>query len=101
MRKLLFVFGLLLASYCLCAQSWVRVNQAGYLPTDIKVAVLISLDEAEGSFEVCDAITDEVVFKGKGTSANASKWGMKKAYRLDFSSINKDGGYYIRSNDRN
>lgn len=98
MRRLLFVFGLLALSCALSAQSWVRVNQAGYLPTDMKVAVVISLDEAEGSFEVYDALTDELVFKGKGKSANASKWGMKKAYRLDFSSVTEEGGYYIKSN---
>lgn len=98
MRRLLFVFALLALSCTLSAQSWVRVNQVGYLPTDMKVAVVISLDEAEGSFEVYDALTDELVFKGKGKSANASKWGMKKAYRLDFSSITEEGGYYIRSN---
>lgn len=98
MRRFLVILSFLALSLAMSAQSWVRVNQAGYLPTDIKVAVLVSLDEAEGSFEVYDAITDEVVFKGKGTSANASKWGMKRAFRMDFSSVTKDGGYYIKSN---
>ena len=98
MRRFLVILSFLALSLAMSAQSWVRVNQAGYLPTDIKVAVLVSLDEAVGSFEVYDAITDEVVFKGKGTSANASKWGMKRAFRMDFSSVTKDGGYYIKSN---
>lgn len=98
MRRLFFILSFVMFSCALSAQSWVRVNQAGYLPTDIKVAVLISQDEAEGSFEVYDAITDEIVFKGKGVSANASKWGMKRSFRLDFSSLSKDGGYYIKSN---
>ena len=98
MRRLIFALLLAIIPSVLSAQSWIRVNQAGYLPTDIKVAVLISQDEADGSFEICDAITSEVVFKGKGRSGNASKWGMKRAFRLDFTSLDKDGGYYIRSN---
>lgn len=98
MRKIFFILFSLLFSSFISAQSWVRVNQAGYLPDDIKVAVIISLDEAEGSFEVCNALTDEIVFKGKGKSCNAAKWGMKRAYRLDFSSIKQTGGYYVQSN---
>lgn len=98
MRKVFFILFSLIISCTVSAQSWVRVNQAGYLPSDLKVAVLISQDDANGSFEVYDALTDQLVFKGKGRSCNASKWGMKKAYRLDFSSVKETGGYYIKSN---
>lgn len=98
MHRLFFIIISLFISTVAFSQSWVRINQAGYLPDDVKVAVLISLDEADGFFEVCNALTDEVVFKGKGKSGNASKWGMKKGYRLDFSSIKESGGYYIKSN---
>ena len=81
------------------ANSWIRVNQAGYLPGDIKVAVVLSLEEkASPLFEVFDAITGKPVFKGAGKMVNASAWGMKSAYRLDFSKIEKQGGYYIVSN---
>lgn len=98
MRKFFFTLCFLAVTSAAFAQSWIRVNQAGYLPDDKKVAVLISLDEAEGSFEVYDALSDQLVFKGKGNAKNASKWGMKKAFRLDFSSIKETGGYYIKSN---
>ena len=76
---------------------WVRINQVGYLPTDVKVAVYISLDSGNvGRFELRDALTGKVVFKAAPKeSANPGKWGMKKAYRLDFSSIQKEGGYYL------
>ncbi|HPS95747.1 MAG TPA: glycoside hydrolase family 9 protein [Bacteroidales bacterium] len=81
------------------ANSWIRVNQAGYLPGDIKVAVVLSLEEkASPLFEVFDAITGKPVFKGAGKMVNAAAWGMKSAYRLDFSKIEKQGGYYIVSN---
>lgn len=87
-----------LLALSLNAQTWVRINQVGYLPNDIKVAVLISLNEANADFEVCNALTDEVVFKGKGVECNPSKWEMKSAFRMDFSAIKEDGGYYIKSN---
>lgn len=99
MTKRLFALAIaLMASAGLYAQTWVRVNQVGYLPSDIKVAVLISLDNASGEFEVCDAITDKVVFKSEGVKANPSKWAMKSAFRLNFSSLKAAGSYYIASN---
>jgi len=73
----------------------VRVNQAGYLPGDIKNAVLISTVESDPSFEVFEAITGKKVFSGRGKSYNAAVWGMKSAYRLDFSGVTHPGGYYI------
>lgn len=81
-------------------QSWIRINQAGYLPEDIKVAVMISLRESkDASFEVYDSNTDKLVMKGEGNEVEATGWGMKSAFRLDFSSIEKEGGYYIVSGD--
>lgn len=97
MRRIFIFLITVFAVSTLSAQTWVRVNQLGYLPTDLKVAVLISTEEADGSFEVFNAINDELVFKGKGISANASRWGMKSAFRLNFSSVVKDGSYYIVS----
>ena len=83
----------------LAANSWIRVNQAGYLPADIKVAVFISLNEKSTPvFEVRDALTDKIVFQGAGKKSDAISWGMKSAYRFDFSKIEKEGGYYIVSN---
>lgn len=98
MRKLYFSLLAAVAAGSLSAQTWVRVNNLGYLPDDRKVAVLISTEQTDGTFEVFDASDDRLVFKGKGVSANASRWGMKSAYRLDFSAVERPGGYYVRSN---
>ena len=102
MKKLLFTSLLLFLSFMAVdcnAQSWIRINQAGYLPQDIKVAVFISLDSlTSDQFEVFDALTLKSVFKGNGKTVNAKVWGMKSAYRMDFSSIKTSGGYYIVSN---
>lgn len=78
-------------------QTWIRTNQLGYLPESVKVAVLLSTDNAlPASFEVCDALTGKVVFKGKPLPGNASYWGMKSAARLNFSALTIPGGYFIR-----
>jgi len=79
--------------------SGIRVNLLGYLPESIKVAVYISLNEADNTkFEVINAKNNLVVLKGQGKIANAARWGLKRALRLDFSSIRKNGEYYIACN---
>ena len=112
---LLFVQGVFVQS--VFAQQWIRVNQVGYLPADKKVAVFISTEPVGGSvagaanvsatagvavaneFVVCNAVTDAVVYRGKAEAASdAAKWGMKSAFRLDFSTLANEGGYYISFN---
>jgi hypothetical protein len=79
-------------------ESWIRINQLGYLPASVKVAVYISQEPgAEKSFTVYDALTDRPVFRGTAEPANAAEWGMASAARLDFSGLNAPGGYYIFS----
>lgn len=81
------------------AQSWIRVNLAGYLPQDTKCAVLLSLDKgASGKFEVFEVLTSKLVYSGEGKAVNAASWGMKSAFRMYFSSLVEEGGYYIVSN---
>ena len=42
-------------------QSWIRINQLGYLPNSVKVAVLVSKSDIEiNEFEIVDASTNEV-----------------------------------------
>ncbi|MCL2502773.1 MAG: glycoside hydrolase family 9 protein [Bacteroidales bacterium] len=96
--RLLPLFVALALALPLSAQtSWVRINQLGYLPHDIKVAVLISTDEIAPDFSLCDARTGKAVFSGQGKTSDAAYWGMKSAYRLDFTSINVEGAYYIEA----
>ena len=56
------------------AGSWIRINQAGYLPQDVKVAVFIS-EKSNNSktFQVKDAQTNRVVLKAEGITANAGR----------------------------
>lgn len=81
-------------------QSWIRINQLGYLPESIKVAVFISEETNEISvFQVCDAITDKVIYMGRATGYSGKYWGMKSAARLDFSELSVPGGYYIKTGE--
>lgn len=96
MRKLILLFVLLACSMQLMAQKWVRVNSVGYLPADVKVAVFISTENAPAEqFDVCDAVTGKVVYTGAVKAVSGKKWGMQTAYRLNFSDVKGEGGYYI------
>lgn len=99
MKTTTIIFTLLFYVSCLMAQSsWLRVNQLGYLPKSTKVAVFISLDEIKQlDFEVKNAANNEIVYKGQATPANGERWGMKSAYRMNFTDLNKEGKYYIEA----
>lgn len=78
--------------------AWIRVNQAGYLPNDIKVAVYLSTEKGDSMFEVYEALSNKLVLKSFGKLYDSKRWAMACAYRFDFSQIKKAGGYYIVSN---
>lgn len=79
--------------------SWIRINQLGYLPNDNKVAVFMAVDKERSLDFTVHSITDNtIVFRGKGLSANAARWGMVQALRLNFSSLTAKGDYYIECN---
>lgn len=101
MKKSLILISLLCVTFLAGGKTterqdaWIRINQVGYLPQDVKVAVIISTAETDGKFKVFNAKTDKLVFKGNGTKADPSKWALKTAWRLDFSSVTEEGDYYI------
>ncbi|MBE0677301.1 MAG: glycoside hydrolase family 9 protein, partial [Bacteroidales bacterium] len=78
------------------ADSWIRINQLGYLPGSVKVAVYISQEAGTpSSFNVCDAVTGTLVFSGSASVYDGAVWGMAAAARLDFSGLTEPGGYYL------
>ena len=100
MKRLLFILAVMFCSVQLFAQQWVRVNTVGYLPNDVKVAVFISKEPVKAaSFKVCDAVTGEVVLVAHTKAVSGEKWKMGSAYRLNFSDLKKEGGYYIECGD--
>src|SRR5690606_14032224 len=80
--------------------SWIRINQLGYLPDNTKVAVWVS--KAEQSIKRFTVINNEngkVVLKKKVGKAFGQYGPFKKGYRLDFSALDKNGEFYILTDD--
>ncbi|MBN2132179.1 MAG: glycoside hydrolase family 9 protein [Sedimentisphaerales bacterium] len=101
LRRQFCIFILLSMCDSLCvADSWIRINQLGYLPGTAKAAVLISVEDITvDRFQLRNAITEAVVYEGRAHEYDASGWGMKSAYRLDFSDFATVGGYYVQAGD--
>ena len=87
-------------SFTATADSWVRINQLGYLPQSVKVAVMISEEPVNvESFDIVNAMTGEPVARMESVR-NTGKYGtMESTYRLDFSSFELSGSYYIKAGD--
>jgi len=97
MQRLIIISLLILSQIPSFGQSaWIRINQLGYLPNSVKVAVFISQNEIKTThFQVKELKTNRTVFTGYGVIANAGRWGMKSAFRLTFSALETPGEYYI------
>ncbi|QIA07887.1 glycoside hydrolase family 9 protein [Draconibacterium halophilum] len=96
-RALLLLFFLFGVSLSFAQQKVIRVNQLGYLPQSVKVAVFLSSEAQDaGEFQVLEALTGKPVYEAEVKHSNGSDWGMKTAFRLDFSAVTKSGGYYLK-----
>ena len=89
---------LLLAALPGKADEWIRINQLGYLPQSIKVAVFMSEEGSElKSYTLVDAFTGEAVHTYTEAKATGKMGGMKSTYRLDFSNYTEPGVYYLKA----
>jgi len=99
--KLFIVLPFWLLSYASPAQTinaWIRINQLGYTPMGIKVAVLGSKENIhETEFYLVNADTKEVVFKSIPGRSFGKYGPFNDTYRLDFSSYKKSGKYFIKT----
>lgn len=99
LTRILFFLLIVFRAGILKGEGWVRVNQLGYLPVSVKVAVYISdIEGFVNNFTVNDASTSKPVFNGTARLCSGADWGMKSAARLDFSEFTTDGTYYIYYN---
>lgn len=81
-------------------QSWIRINQLGYLPESSKVAVWVTKSaQTLKSFEIIDVHTEKIVFRGKAGKSFGEYGPFKRGYRLNFSSIKTSGEFYIQTDD--
>jgi len=93
---------LFLALFCLFpnltkASGFIRINQLGYLPQSVKVAVFISDEKVEiTSFQLFETLSGKMVFEGQTEVADAQMWGKQSASRLNFSAFQQNGGYFLK-----
>ena len=94
--NLLFIC-LIISVFAINAETWIRVNQMGYLPADVKVAVLISDESLDvNSFKVVGVGGDE--YELNTLSQCGAQDSFSSTARLDFSEITSEGEYYIEAN---
>lgn len=75
---------------------FIRVNQVGFLPGDIKTAVVISEGELSGQeFQVLTKEDKKPVFSGRLPAALGGEGKFKNSYIIDFSALKKPGRYLI------
>ncbi|WP_346238678.1 glycoside hydrolase family 9 protein [Niabella insulamsoli] len=99
MRLLIMIFMLAAALAGHSQQSWIRINQMGYRPGDVKTAVLVT--KGRGSFpgfSLIEQATGQEVYQGV-----CKKYGaygpFVGSWRLDFSSVKAKGLFYLKAGD--
>ncbi len=79
-------------------QNWIRINQLGYTPDGVKVAVWCSKDSMiVKTFQLVDAATKKFVYSASAGKAFGFYGPFKQTYRLNFSSFKEPGRYYLQA----
>lgn len=102
MRLLGLIFFLFLLSMPVRGQerAWIRINQLGYVPDGKKVAVWVTKGQMGiKTFQLVDANSGKIVFKGKVGKEFGAYGPFSKGYRLDFSKFKSSGEYYMVTPD--
>ena len=98
MKTYLFLVSFCLFSIQTFAAGFIRINQVGYLPQSVKVAVFISDEnEAITTFQLFETLSGKLVFEGQTEVADAQMWGKRSAYRLNFTTFQQKGGYFLKA----
>jgi endoglucanase len=80
--------------------SWIRINQLGYTPGGVKVAVWCSKDSKTiKNWQLVDAVSKKFVTSGSTGNAFGAYGPFWQTYRLDFSKFTKPGRYYLQAGD--
>lgn len=92
-----------------CSQqtkTWIRINQLGYLPHSVKVAVLASLPARAGKsdiscdrFEIIEAGSQRPVWTSNRVTPTGAYGPFAQTFRLNFSEFNQAGTYYLKAGD--
>ncbi|HRI45680.1 MAG TPA: glycoside hydrolase family 9 protein [Ignavibacteriaceae bacterium] len=78
------------------SELFIRVNQVGFLPNDIKTAIVFSnRDLSNKNFKVINQNSKKEVFSDR-LNINKGIWGnFKNHYSIDFSKVESNGEYYL------
>lgn len=77
-------------------KAWIRINQLGYTPQGVKVAIYAAKHERViKDFFLADANTREIVYEGKAGRAFGEYGPFKQTQRLNFSDFIKEGEYIL------
>jgi len=78
--------------------AWIRINQLGYTPGGVKVAVYGSKStRAVSFFELVDSATGKKVLRKTAGRAMGAYGPFQQTWRLNFSSFTKPGTYYLQA----
>ncbi|MEP6594336.1 MAG: glycoside hydrolase family 9 protein [Ginsengibacter sp.] len=78
--------------------SWIRINQFGYTPQGIKVAVWCSKEKLIiDTWQLVDVNTHKRVFTEKACKAFGAYGPFTQTFRLNFTPFNKPGKYYLQA----
>jgi len=78
-------------------KSWIRINQLGYTPDGVKVAIWCGKDEtAFTRWQLIDSKTKKIASSGMTGRAYGAYGPFQQTYRLNFSDFKKSGRYYLQ-----
>ncbi len=81
-------------------QTWIRINQLGYLPISPKVAVLVSKSDFECSqFQIFEAESNQEVWSSKNVKNSGAYGPFTHTFRLNFSEFQKSGRFYLQAGE--
>lgn len=76
--------------------SWIRINQLGYLSSTEKIAVFVSKSKKEpADFQIHDVESGKPVWESEKILSYGEYGPFASTCRLDFSSFREEGDYYI------
>jgi endoglucanase len=79
-------------------QGWIRINQLGYTPGGVKVAVWCSKGQlAIVNWQLVEVERNKVVYTGNAGKAFGAYGPFTQTYRLNFSGYKKPGRYYLQA----
>ena len=101
MIKKFFLISIIVLLYININARYIRINQAGYLISDQKIANLFSNENLNSfQFSVLRVSDNAVVFGPASVGTNLGSYsGYSYHYKLNFTSLNTTGTYYIRLSD--